>query len=113
MRYGNGKNTVDGIDHNRNWKEGHREVGQSKNALGLYDMSGGVWEWVQDVYTANYSNVGTNNPIYTGSGDYRVYRGGGWYNDPWNVRCADRRRYSPADSDYNLGFRLGGVPHSR
>ncbi|MBF0238329.1 MAG: SUMF1/EgtB/PvdO family nonheme iron enzyme [SAR324 cluster bacterium] len=106
VKYGNGKNTPDGIDHNRDWTEGHKAVGISSNALGLYDMSGGVYEWVQDAYTSNYSDVsGTTDPVH-GSGSYRVNRGGSWFNGPGDVRCADRGSNSPTLTLYNLGFRL-------
>ncbi|MFQ5976290.1 MAG: formylglycine-generating enzyme family protein, partial [Candidatus Hydrothermarchaeales archaeon] len=53
------------------------------NGLGLYDMSGNVWELVQDVYNENaYSMHSRNNPVYKGDGGYRVIRGGSWYYGP-------------------------------
>src|SRR3990172_5089414 len=47
-------------------------VGQKKpNGLGIYDMSGNVWEWVADMWSDSaYSSHSRNNPIYTGSGSY-------------------------------------------
>ena len=75
--------------------------------LGLYDMSGNVWEWCQDVHSASaYSQHSRQNPIYSGGGDGRVYRGGGWYNNARYVRSANRGSYNPAYRDDYLGFRL-------
>lgn len=83
-------------------------VGKFKpNALGLYDMLGNVWEWVEDIYSSDaYSKHQRNNPIYTGSGSYRVLRGGSWLNSPQGVRSADRGYDSPGNLDSFLGFRL-------
>ncbi|MEE8435894.1 MAG: formylglycine-generating enzyme family protein, partial [bacterium] len=75
------------------------------NRLGLHDMSGNVWEWVQDKKTS-YNNVGTDNPIYERSGADRVARGGGWDNESRDLRCSVRDRYNPSDRVYDLGFRL-------
>ena len=75
------------------------------NSLGLHDMSGNVWEWVQDKYTG-YSNVGTDNPIYERSGGIRVFRGGGWDFRSRFLRCSNRLNYGPSGRDNFLGFRL-------
>ncbi|MEO5358729.1 MAG: formylglycine-generating enzyme family protein, partial [Nitrospirae bacterium YQR-1] len=83
-------------------------VGSYKvSEAGLYDMSGNVWEWVEDVYAADaYSKHSRNNPIYTGSGERRVYRGGGWSRNPQNVRCSLRYYYTPGFRNNSVGFRL-------
>ena len=75
------------------------------NSLGLHDMSGNVWEWVQDKFT-NYKNVGTNNPIYERSGATRVFRGGSWYDRSRRLRCSDRDDLTPSDGNVSQGFRL-------
>ncbi len=74
-------------------------------SLGLHDMSGNVWEWVQDKKTS-YNKVGTNNPINEDSGHRRVYRGGSWSNISNSLRCSYRYNYLPPSSSSNLGFRL-------
>jgi formylglycine-generating enzyme required for sulfatase activity len=80
------------------------------NGLGLHDMSGNVWEWVQDVYDRKaYQSGATSDPIYQGSGALRVLRGGGWSSRPRGVRCSVRGRYEPDDRSVNLGFRLAGT----
>ena len=73
------------------------------NPLGLYDMSGNVYEWCEDVYDEHaYSKHSSNNPIYRGGSSFRVLRGGSWYDLPRDVRCSNR--------DYNLrGFRYNIV----
>jgi len=85
----------------------HRVGTKQANGFGLYDMSGNVWEWVEDVYNKNaYSKHQRNNPIYTGKGSYRVLRGGSWNFSAGLVRSADRSAWGPGNRDYYLGFRV-------
>jgi len=83
-------------------------VGQKKaNGLGIYDMSGNVWEWVEDVYSDKaYSSHSRNNPIYVGSGDERVLRGGSWDSYARYVRAANRASALPGYRFNDTGFRL-------
>ena len=77
------------------------------NELGIYDMSGNVWEWCNDWYSSDYYGRSLqNNPQGASSGFSRVLRGGSWRNYESHCRVANRRSYSPDYNSYNLGFRL-------
>ena len=81
-------------------------VGSLKaNGVGLFDMSGNVYEWCWDLY-ANYDSSAQSNPTGATSGSYRVIRGGSWLNSPALLRCANRRDVSPGYRSYGIGFRL-------
>jgi formylglycine-generating enzyme required for sulfatase activity len=85
----------------------HRVGTKSPNGLGIYDMSGNVWEWCEDVFDSNaYSKHARNNPVITSNGSAHVNRGGGWINIPRSVRAAFRFSYSAGSRIDDLGFRL-------
>lgn len=69
-----------------------KPVGQkAPNQLGIYDMTGNVWEPCQDKYYADYYNFSIpNNPVNPAMGDYQVLRGGSWFNDAYNCRNTNR-----------------------
>ena len=86
-------------------------VGQKRpNAFGLYDMSGNVWEWVQDCWHENYRNAPTDSSAWEeqngGNCNYRVTRGGSWNFGPAFLRAAFRGARYPGSRNGNLGFRL-------
>jgi formylglycine-generating enzyme required for sulfatase activity len=84
-------------------------VGTKKaNELGLYDMSGNVWQWCSDWFDEKYySKSPSNNPKgpETGNGN-RVLRGGSWWGPMKDCRVANRDMYPPDSKDDDVGFRL-------
>ncbi len=77
------------------------------NDYGLNDTLGNVWEWCEDVYNSEaYTKLPKDNPVYSGSGEYRVMRGGGWSNGPLGIRSSHRVGLSPNFGHHALGFRL-------
>ena len=85
-------------------------VGQKKaNAFRMYDMLGNVWEWTADWYKASYEGENLEvDPTGRPGGEYRVLRGGSWYDFPSNVRASNRVRYLPSDRYFYIGFRCRG-----
>jgi sulfatase modifying factor 1 len=81
--------------HRGNSGERPHEVGtREPNSWGFHDMLGNVWDWCWDIYDAR---------VY---GEYRVLRGGGWFDEKWSCRASVRRRSHPDLRIEDVGFRV-------
>lgn len=80
------------------------------NSLQVYGMAGSMWEWTADWYDADYY---ANSPVVNPPGpemvtaEGRVLRGGGWRDDPLELRATNRRPARPATFERDIGFRCG------
>ncbi len=99
LKYAGGSNAgrVAWYDDNSN-SQPHVVKGKNSNELGIYDMSGNVWEWVEDNWRDNY------NANYDTA--HRAARGGSWVDDARNCRVSIRHKFSPTYQLGYLGLRL-------
>ena len=113
-------------DHVQDWSEyanasGDGEDGWERtapagsfraNGFGLHDMSGNVWEWVEDCWHGDYDGAPRDGSAWTRGGDCsrRVLRGGSWFGDPGDLRSADRGWNDAEVRHSNFGFRVARTP---
>ena len=84
-------------------------VGQKKpNELGLFDMSGNVWEWCEDDWHSNYDGAPTDGRAWVDNdrGTDRLRRGGSWHRDPPHCRAIIRGSNALTNRYKDVGFRL-------
>lgn len=99
-------NSVGWYRDNNPKDESHEVKGKLHNELGIYDMSGGVWEWCQDWYNDKYSSNPEENPIGPRVGDFKVVRGGSSWFDKTGCTVSYRRDCKPDDTYFSVGLRL-------
>ncbi|MEE1211011.1 MAG: SUMF1/EgtB/PvdO family nonheme iron enzyme, partial [Treponema sp.] len=86
---------------------GTHEVGKkTENALGLYDMSGNVWEWCYDRYSNSLKTGDVTDPTGALSGSNHVFRGGCWIDQAYKASVCYRADTIPSSRGNSLGFRV-------
>jgi uncharacterized repeat protein (TIGR02543 family) len=106
-----GSNTANEVAwHSGNSGNQTRSVGGlAPNELGIYDMSGNVWEWVND-WWGTLSSAAVTDPTGPNTGSHRVIRGGGWDRDATSARVANRSSGNPDLRWHDDGFRVAFSP---
>ena len=95
------------------WPVGNLTTTAGDSPYGLKDMSGNVWEWVQDYYSGTFyqqCTSGCTDPLNTVSAANRAIRGGSYGDDATNLRVVGRNDVGPTHRDALLGFRCRRTP---
>jgi formylglycine-generating enzyme required for sulfatase activity len=79
---------------------------QGESALGICDLSGNLWEWVEDGYTPNYNSSPSDGSAAEGVGASKVIRGGGWQSGPETLTSTYRLEMSPSIRQSHIGVRI-------
>ena len=101
---GNNIGSVAWYDDNSG-NEMHPVATKQANELGIYDMSGNVWEWCSD-WSGDYTSSSQSDPQGPSSGSDRVGRGGGYFSRVRFCRVSSRNYITPGDRDNDFGLRL-------
>mgnify|MGYP000951582140 CR=1 FL=1 len=101
-----GSDTVDVVAWYKDNSDKPQQVATKRaNELGIYDMSGNVWEWVWDIY-GDYPSEDQTNPHGANDGECRVLRGGSYYYDASLCEVSHRDCLWPTDAFDDFGFRV-------
>lgn len=104
-----GKNNANCADCGSRWGgKSTSPVGSfAANHFGLYDMSGNIWQWVEDCNSSNYAEATSDGSAFVSQHcDQRGVRGGAWNSSPLDLRSANRGGDDPGNRDPDLGIRV-------
>ncbi len=109
VMYSNSSDTLDTEKANYDSDKPVAVAKYAANALGVHDMAGNVYEWIEDFYNRTYYEKSPEkNPIWNESGRLRVLRGGSWKRIDYFLRASARYSSSPYYRGSDIGFRCVG-----